>query len=793
MHRTLQLGLVIILTTSMTAHAGSGLTKAAGAGDLAVMRTKLSAGEGINEVDSNGWTPLMWAVFYRQASAVDLLLEKGADPNNQSTDSKRSYGKGTTALMIAASDCQEDLARALLEKNAKKELADSFGNTAEGYAHKSECTDVLRVMGFTGATNGSLSAMMKGIDAGKDVNALDADGWTPLMWSVFCNELATTELLLQKGADPNIRASEKRKPYEKGTTALIIAGTGGLEDQVKALLNKKADPSLADSTGKTVMNYARLNGHASILGTLGVSVDEGLDWVFNQVKQGKKNVNAPCDSGLTPLMLAVFRRDAYVTKYLLSMGADPNIQLLEPSYLTLAKKPIPKGTSALMIAARVDKGELAALLLQKGANPRLTDETGITAESYALNGDAWSVQDALLNRSPLKKNYTQLAISEFTAVKKSTRALAARSQEKVVETLSELKGFEKVEAAVEGVKYDPSTLLLKVEFTKLEFPAIFGTPKAKFTVRLVDAATGSLEREQQFSLTRSEIPDDRSAQEIAFHAGVGSVIAEYALLAAGRALPSEEPSGQELSTPSSFGFGAGPVVMFENRPPTYWQWIEQLPGYPTYHEEGFKFVGLRAQRIAVWPISVAGMKGWDYAAEELGGQEKLLAIFSQRVSARLLRLAAAESLGEDAVRASLGDGEFKDWLESRRILPWANSRLLAKNQLAPDFDALARHPRLQGVRYLVIPHHLRAVRVVVSSGGGMSPGAGGMMMMNPPTSSATTKSSLNVAIVDLAQRRVVWNGAFTASASSNFMQAKALHENEDGLLEAIEQEVRSGK
>ncbi len=659
----LKFALILALGASTVLQAGSALTKAAAGGDLTGIHSALKAGEGINEIDSNGWTALMWAVYYRQTPAAELLLEKGANPDLQSNDSRKSYAKGTTALMIAASDCQEDLAGALVRKNARKDLTDATGNTAETFAQKNECPSVLRVLGSKVAVNSELDALLKEIASGKNVNFLGEGGWTPLM-------------------------------------------------------------------------------------------------------------------------LAVFHQDAYATKTLLGLGADPNIQSTESSYLTIAKKPIPKGTTALMIAARLDKGELAVQLMQKGANAKLADDTGSTAEAYAFSCDSWSVQDVFLDRSRLKKSYTQLVVAEFYVGRKASGYQASQCQEKVLGTLLEMKGFDKVEAVVEGKKYDASALLLNVEITKLEFPVLFGSPNAKFTVRLVDAATGSLEREQQFSLTSH----GGGAKEQPFLNGVGSIIAEFALMTAGKAQPCEEMPGNEKSLPSSFGFGGGPVfVQIENRPSTYWQIIEQMPTYPTFREESFRFAALRTQRIAVWPLSFVGLDSamTGTVLDEYGTQDKFLAALSLKLSTRWLSLAAAESLGTDAVRASLGEGESKVWLDSRRILPWVNSHLLAKNQLGPGFDALAKHPRLQGIRYLILPHHLRSARIVVQTGG-----AGPMMA---PTSSARTRSSLGVAIIDLSQGRVVWNGAFTASASSNWMEGKALHENEDGLLEALEKEVRGGK
>ena len=704
----------------------------------------------------------MWAVYYRQAPAVELLLEKGADPDRQTTDSKKSYPKGTTALMIAANDCQEDLAGLLVKKNAKKELADTDGNTSETLARGKECGPVLRALGLKAAANSTLDALLKSIEAGKDINAPGVNGWAPLMWSVFYSDLPTTELLLEKGANPNLQSGEKFEAYEKGATALMIAAKGCLDAQVAALLKWKADPSLTDATGKTAADYARTSRCDSTLIKLGACADPEVDKTLKEIKAGKMNVNALGDWGWSPLMRAVFHQDVEAVKNLLALGADPNLQSTAGSTLKIARNPLPTGTSALMLAARLDQGELVDLLLRKGANPKLTDSTASTAQDYAFYGDSWTAQDALLDRTPLKKTYTQLTIGAFPTPGMDARSLAAKVQEAALATLAERKGFEKVELEEEGKKYDASTLLLRTEFTHLESSPLFGSPTAKFTLSLIDAATGHLERQQAFSLTTSVWYGDGSGRKQSFLGAIGSIIAEYALLATGKALPNEgtwEPN---------------------DGPSGHWQWAEQLTSYPTYRDEGFQLSDLRTQRIAVWPVSRleldASMK--KTVAKECGGQETYLTACSERLSARCLQLAPAGSLGEAAIRASLSKGADKAWLESENILPWAHARLLSKNKLGPAFESLAKHPCLNGIRYLVLPHGLQAVELTWTTGGPM----GGW-------STSTTNSSLGMAIIDLSIGRVVWNGAVFATPRSG----KSIHENEKELFQNLEMMIRAGK
>ncbi|MFZ1612818.1 MAG: ankyrin repeat domain-containing protein, partial [Holophaga sp.] len=125
----LRLALAFGLSATLALQASPSLKTAASQGNLEAIKMNLAEGKNINEPDSNGWTPLMWAINNRQIAAADLLLNHGADPNLQATDSCKSYLKGATALILAAADGQEDAIKALHRKNAKIDLSDINGWT----------------------------------------------------------------------------------------------------------------------------------------------------------------------------------------------------------------------------------------------------------------------------------------------------------------------------------------------------------------------------------------------------------------------------------------------------------------------------------------------------------------------------------------------------------------------------------------------------------------------------------------------------------------------------------------
>jgi hypothetical protein len=77
------------------------------------MAAALAAGDKITDLDSSGWTPLMYAASGYSSEGVKFLLSKGADPNARGP-------KGETALMFSAltGSIDEDLISAGADVNA---------------------------------------------------------------------------------------------------------------------------------------------------------------------------------------------------------------------------------------------------------------------------------------------------------------------------------------------------------------------------------------------------------------------------------------------------------------------------------------------------------------------------------------------------------------------------------------------------------------------------------------------------------------------------------------------------
>jgi len=81
--------------------------------DIKKIKELLTQGEGINDKDWLGYTPLQWAIYFGYPDVVELLLSQGADPDIQSDT-------GRFALEIAKAMVYADI-EALLRKHVAKE------------------------------------------------------------------------------------------------------------------------------------------------------------------------------------------------------------------------------------------------------------------------------------------------------------------------------------------------------------------------------------------------------------------------------------------------------------------------------------------------------------------------------------------------------------------------------------------------------------------------------------------------------------------------------------------------
>ncbi|MBL8474807.1 MAG: ankyrin repeat domain-containing protein [Methyloversatilis sp.] len=100
-------------------------------------------------------------------------------------------------------------------------------------------------------SEGSMDAADKALQLGADVNAVGAEGLSPLLWVMGTTlNVSKIEYLLKKGADPNYRDNERQ------ASAMSLAAGGDRADILELLLQYRGDPNLLGPGGDTMLMIA---------------------------------------------------------------------------------------------------------------------------------------------------------------------------------------------------------------------------------------------------------------------------------------------------------------------------------------------------------------------------------------------------------------------------------------------------------------------------------------------------------------------------------------------------------
>jgi uncharacterized protein len=239
-------------------------------------------------------------------------------------------------LADAAKQSDKAAIRALLEQHLDVNVPQIDGTTALHWAAYQDDLEMAQLL----------------IHSGANVKAANRYGVTPLSLACTNGNGAMVELLLKAGADPNTKL-----PGDE--TALMTAARTGKVDAVKALINQGAVVDARESKrGQTALMWAAAEGN--------------VDAVQVLIKAGA-DLHARLDSGYTPLLFAVREGRAAVVQALLKDGADVNETI--QAQQNFSKRPAsgagaPRiGTSAMILAVLNAHYELAANLLNAGADP----------------------------------------------------------------------------------------------------------------------------------------------------------------------------------------------------------------------------------------------------------------------------------------------------------------------------------------------------------------------------------------------------------------------------------------
>jgi ankyrin repeat protein/formylglycine-generating enzyme required for sulfatase activity len=254
-----------------------------------------------------------------------------------------------TRLVDAAKKADRAAVRALLQEGVDVNASSADGTTALLWAVDRDDFEIADML----------------IRAGANSKAANRYGVAPLSRASIYGDAAMIEMLLKAGADPNTALPE-------GETVLMTASRTGKVEAVKALLAHGADVNAKESwRGQTALMWAAAEGHADVVRAL---AEHGAEIEARSNGTSADNLSGYRfgEGGLTALLFAARQGKIDSARALLEAGANVNdkvrVKTSEDHGGDHPAGPV-DGSSALALAVGSAHYELAAFLLEKGADP----------------------------------------------------------------------------------------------------------------------------------------------------------------------------------------------------------------------------------------------------------------------------------------------------------------------------------------------------------------------------------------------------------------------------------------
>jgi ankyrin repeat protein len=266
-------------------------------GDMRTVQAMIAGGADVNEKRSgDSATPLLIAIINGHADVVDLLLDKGADPNAEG---------GTTEVTVTGSKAHE--VKLTFKTPTFREQ--------------------LRDVGTEGG-NGKNNSWGRPLQA-----AVHVANWhvSDILITVNIDRIRIIKSLLAHGADVNGRNTDMEPRWDGaryrrrlvGATALLLAAKSADVEVMRLLLANGADPKI--NTGVNITPLMAAAGIAWASNQDRATEAEVLEAVKLLVEEQKLDVNFVADTGETAMHAAAYRGANSVVQYLFDHGAKLDV------------------------------------------------------------------------------------------------------------------------------------------------------------------------------------------------------------------------------------------------------------------------------------------------------------------------------------------------------------------------------------------------------------------------------------------------------------------------------------
>lgn len=342
-----QIGLAVLLLTTMVGAAGAPVADAAMKGDRDAVRALLKQGADVNASRGDGMTALHFAAERGDAELAAMLLYAGAN-----VSAVTRIG-GYTPLHLASRSDSTAVVQALVKAGADaKARTTTTGVTPLHLA----------------AEAGSAAVIGALVDAGAEVDAKETEwGQTPLIFAAAQNRVEAIRALLARGADSTIT-----------TKTIDIAHELALDRAALALQKKILETTVPKGAQPTASQMqAAIHAARELLASGKIPPKEATP-ADDSIRPGfdPEEINPPVATkgGLTALLHAARQGYLDAAKALLDGGAPIN------------QVGAGDGASPLLIAAINGQFDMAMFLIDRGADPNIASKTdGVTPLWAAIN------------------------------------------------------------------------------------------------------------------------------------------------------------------------------------------------------------------------------------------------------------------------------------------------------------------------------------------------------------------------------------------------------------------------
>ena len=323
-----------------------------------------------------GMTPLHLAAMNNDVAGIHRYAKK-INPN-------QGAARDASPLAYAAENNNVAAMQALLKHGARVDNQNPLIKAGHYLTHPTYTQLTRENTPLHCATaSGATDAAKLLLQHGANPNLKDPQGRTPMHHAAISGNAALVQNLLEKGG--------KLSDNDAGENPAMIAAQQGNHEALEAMLDSKRsfNVNAKDQSGKTILHHLTEQGQSRLVEKL--------------LKNPKIDINAKDKQGKTPLHNTVENNDQK------SMDALLSQRKINPS-------PRDKmGRSPLHLAAAAGNKEATAKLLRRGANPKLRDGNGDTAAVVAANRGHKNVTTDILTN--LNKHKATATPREATAIR----------------------------------------------------------------------------------------------------------------------------------------------------------------------------------------------------------------------------------------------------------------------------------------------------------------------------------------------------------------------------------------